>query len=387
MLARTILVSETQTTYPPMSTPNFPTPCDPIPSLDPDRAWIAVAERDRHCDGLFVYAVKTTGIFCRPSCPSRRPRRENVDFYPDPETAEQAGFRACLRCKPAAIRSPAARLVERAVAWLDAAAEGSVSLDQLARAVESTPSKLRRAFGQLLGLSPADWATGRRWQRLAGLLSDDAGETDALGGPVTSVTDAIYAAGFGSGSRVYESAQASLGMSPETYRRGGTDMAIRWTVADSPLGRLLVAATAKGLCAVALGDDDETLLADLHRRFPKAHLAPADEGLAEMVAEVLRCCEGQLPSAELPLDLRGTAFQLKVWQELRRIPRGERRTYGELARHLGQPKAARAVARACATNPVALVVPCHRVVRGDGGLGGYRWGLERKQRLLEDEQD
>lgn len=386
MLTQTVPAAAPTITHRPSHSP-MTTDSGNLPSLDLERAWSAVAERDRQFDGLFVYAVKTTGIYCRPSCPSRRPRRDNVAFYPEPGAAERAGFRACLRCKPAAVRSPAAQLVERAVAWLESANEGSPSLEQLARAVESTPSKLRRAFRQLLGLSPADWASGRRWQRLAALLADDTAAVRELGGPASSVTDAIYAAGFGSGSRVYESSDASLGMSPETYRRGGEDTCIRWTVTGSSLGRLLVAATAKGLCAVALGDDDDGLLADLGHRFPKAELAPAADELGGLVAEVLECCEGRAPSAELPLDLRGTAFQLQVWQALRRIPRGERRTYGELARELGSPRGARAVARACATNPVAMVVPCHRVVRGDGGLGGYRWGVERKQRLLDEEAE
>ena len=346
-------------------------------TIDPELAWRLVRDRNRDHDGDFVYAVRTTGIYCRPSCPSRRPKRENVDFYPQPVDAERAGFRACRRCRPENALSPAAQLVERAVELLEVDDPDAITtLEALAEALDASPSHLRRTFKRVLGLSPAGYASARRWQRLSELLGEE-----------TSVTDAIYAAGFGSGSRVYESAHSALGMTPDTVRRGGQGMTIHFSVVDCELGRLLVATTDRGLCAVALGDHDLQLENDLRQRFPKATIEGADRASRELVDQVVAHCQGEAPATELPLDLRGTAFQLKVWQELRRIPKGQTRTYTEVAQALGAPRSARAVARACATNPVAVVVPCHRVVRADGGLGGYRWGLERKAKLLDRESD
>lgn len=348
-------------------------------TLDREIAWNAVTARDASYDGQFVYAVKTTGIYCRPTCPSRRPKRVNVDFFEEPRAAEQAGFRPCRRCTPERPTTPAERLVTRAVERLDAHvcgdSEAPLTLGQLAEAVGCSPYHLQRLFKKSLGVSPKQYLEGRRRERLRDQLTQQ-----------PTVTDAIYAAGYGSGSRVYEQTDAMLGMTPSRYRRGGSGMDIRYTTVPCPLGRLLVATTPRGVCAVSLGEDDASMIADLQREFPRASCRVADDGLADTVEAVLETLQGRPASKALDLDLQGTAFQLTVWHALRRIPLGSTASYQEVARSIGRPTAARAVARACATNPVAVVVPCHRVVRGDGSAGGYRWGEERKQRLLEREE-
>jgi len=352
-----------------------------------DPRWAAVLERDARQDGRFVYAVKSTGVYCRPSCPSRRPRRENVAFFGAPEEAERAGYRACRRCAPRSSMAPAARTVQRACAYLDAHLDEPVTLEALGRAVGVSPYHLQKTFKRVTGVSPKEYVSARRVERLKGRLQQGDG-----------VADATYEAGYGSGSRVYERSDAQLGMTPATYKRGGLGMTIRYGTAASPLGRLLVAVSERGVCAVTLGDSDAALEAALRREYPRARIERAQAGgesgdapLEEQIGAIIRHLEGTQPSLALPIDVQATAFQRRVWQALQEIPYGATRSYGEVAAAIGQPQAARAVAQACATNRVALVVPCHRVVRGDfatsGEAGGYRWGAERKRRLLERERE
>lgn len=346
--------------------------------MDETSAWDAVLGRDARRDGQFVYAVATTGVYCRPSCPSRRPRRESVRFFLAPEEAERAGFRACRRCRPRDGAAPEARLVERACAYLETHLDEPVTLETLGQALGVSPWHLQRTFKRLTGVSPKEMVRARRMERLKERLQQG-----------DDVAAATYEAGFGSGSRVYERSDARLGMTPATYRRGGAGMRIRFATAACPLGRLLVAVTERGVCAVALGDADEDLAAALRREYPRAAIERAEPGAADLdtrIEAVLRFLEGASPHLALPLDVQATAFQERVWKALQEIPAGETRTYGEIAATLGQPQAARAVARACATNPVALAIPCHRAVRGDGAAGGYRWGAERKSRILSGER-
>ncbi len=339
--------------------------------------WQASVARDERFRNLFVLAVRTTGIYCRSTCQARRPKRENVCFFATPEEAMSAGFRACKRCKPDEIDAgdPAVKLARRVCQHIDAHVEESVTLADLASALEVSPFHLQRTFKRVTGITPNEYLRARRLGALKGGLQN--GE---------SVASSLYGAGFGSSSRIYEQASAALGMTPATFRKGGAGMAIGYEVADCPLGRLLVAATERGVCAVYLGDSDTVLVAILRSEFPNADV---DEGGPEMtstVVSILSHLEGELPHLDLPLDVQATAFQRRVWDELRRIPYGEQRTYGQIAEALGQPKSARAVGRACATNPASIVIPCHRAVGSDGKLTGYRWGLDRKRKLLEQEQ-
>lgn len=339
--------------------------------------WRAVIERDRNADDAFVYAVSSTRIYCRPSCPSRKPRRERIAFFPSAEQAERAGYRPCRRCRPGGPRPSS--LVERALrAWSRLAArdeDGRVTLEALAAAVGSSPAHLQRTFSQALGVSPRELSDARRLEALRRALKEK-----------RSVTDAIYEAGFGSPSRVYERSSRTLGMTPAEYAAGGKGANVRYACASSAVGRVLVAATAKGICAVKLGSDDAALIELLKEEFPQATIAAGDSAMHAWVREIVKMIAGGEPTHDVPLDIRGTAFQMRVWKELRRIPAGVTRSYGEIARRIGRPTASRAVARACATNPVCVVVPCHRVVAGDGGLGGYHWGVERKQQLLDRER-
>ena len=339
--------------------------------LSPNDAWRAVAERDGTYDGRFVYAVRTTGIYCRPSCASRRPAERNVDFYDDPAAAERAGFRACKRCRPRELTEGSARRVDRARRWIDSRIDVPVKLADLARAVGAPPTSLQREFTRLVGMSPKAYHAARRAERLRAELRK--------GG---TVSRAIFEAGYGSGSRVYEKAAHTLGMTPGSYRRGGAGEAIRYATVQSSAGRMLVAATERGVCSVALGSDDAALERSLRSEFPEAKIAGGDAQLREWVKRIVDRLEGRGRSLDIPLDVHGTAFQWQVWRALQRIPRGETRSYGAIAREIGRPTASRAVARACATNHAAIVIPCHRVVREDGATGGYRWGAERKARLL-----
>ncbi len=343
-----------------------------VPAMTDADRWTAVLARDATLDGAFVYAVVTTGVYCRPSCPSRRPRRENVCFFEAPEGAAVAGFRPCRRCRPhrAPALDPAVVYVRAACQFIEEA-EGVPSLDDLAGHIGVSPFHLQRTFKRVTGLSPRDYAHAVRAGRFRAFLR--AGD---------DVAGAAYEAGFGSASRVYESAPGQLGMTPATYKRGGAGARMRYAVVSSALGLLMVAATERGVAFVALGDGEAGLVAALRAEFPKADIERDGGTLGEWTASVLRLVDGHEPDAELPLDVRATAFQWRVWRELMAIPAGETRSYSQIAAALGNPKAQRAVARACATNRVALVVPCHRAVREDGGLGGYRWGLGRKERLL-----
>ena len=344
--------------------------------LNDDR-WRAVLSADAGQDGAFVYAVRSTGVYCRPSCPSRRPKRESVTFFDVPEAAESAGFRACRRCNPKDTRARAPQLdaVRAACRYIDDHGESTTTLAELGKAVGLSPHHLQRVFARVMGISPRAYAEARRLGRVKSLLK--AGD---------DVTGALYEAGYGSSSRLYERANGQLGMTPATYRRGGEGAHIRYTIADSPLGRLLIAATHKGICMVSLGDNDFHLEHELHHDFAAAEIVRDDQALGAWVKALLRHLNGKAPHLDLPLDVRATAFQWKVWQALRGIPYGEHRTYKEIAEALGIPKAARAVGRACATNPVSLIVPCHRAVGSSGDLTGYRWGVERKKALLAQEQ-
>ena len=335
--------------------------------------WQQVMARDARQDGRFVFAVRTTGIYCRPSCPSRRPRRDSVEFYTNPDEAERAGYRACLRCKPTQVSSQA-QYVAKARQFLDNA-EGPVTLTALSKRVGLSSFHLKRLFKRATGLSPREYQSARRMQQLkSGLRKGN------------DVTTALYDAGFGSPSRLYEKAPRQLGMTPGEYRRGGSGATIRFAIKPTPLGRMLVAATARGLSAVRFGESVPQLEGELRQEFPAAELHRDDAALDEYVEPLLAAIRGDKTTIDLPLDIRATAFQQKVWDALKQIPRGETRSYTEVAREIGSPSAVRAVARACASNPVAVAVPCHRVVRSDGDLAGYRWGIERKKKLLDSEQ-
>lgn len=334
------------------------------------RYWRATVSRDARADGTFVLAVRSTHIYCRPSCPARRPLRRNVTFFRTGEEAERQGFRACLRCRPNETAGPVV-LVERASRQLAELNEESIGVAPLAAKLDTTPAKLRRAFLQVTGLKPRELAAALRLMRFKRLLREG-----------KSIADALYETGYGSSSRVYERSSAQLGMTPATYKRGGKGMKIGYTIAKSSLGKVLVAATQRGVSAVYLGDSEGKLIEELRQEYPRAEISPAGDSFGGWVKEIVDRVEGKPPSVELPLDLQATAFQRRVWQELQRIPQGATRTYSQVALALGQAKAVRAVARACATNPVSIVVPCHRVIRGDGSFAGYRWGLSRKEALL-----
>jgi AraC family transcriptional regulator of adaptative response/methylated-DNA-[protein]-cysteine methyltransferase len=347
---------------------------NPIPQRTEERYWQAATARDRRADGTFVLAVRSTRIYCRPSCPARRPLRRNVIFFRTQQEAETQGFRACLRCRPNELAGSIA-LVQHATKLLAAGSEDPLRLAGVAEKLRTSPATLRRAFAQVTGLTPRDLAEALRIDRFKSMLR---------GG--RSITDALYETGYGSASRVYERSNAQLGMTPAAYRKGGLGMKITYTIAKSPLGKVLVGATEKGVSAVYLGDDNAKLIAALREEYPRAEIAAAGESYGRWVQEIVGRIEGRQPQVEVPLDLQATAFQRRVWQELQKIPRGTTRTYSQVARAVGNPRAVRAVARACAMNPVSVVVPCHRVIREDGKLAGYRWGLGRKEELLAQEQ-
>jgi AraC family transcriptional regulator of adaptative response/methylated-DNA-[protein]-cysteine methyltransferase len=345
-------------------------------------AWESVLNRDSSADDHLLYGVSTTGIYCRPSCPSRRPKRGNVRFFSSAEAAERAGFRACQRCRPNSEHAFRDEGVDRARAYIDRhvhdLSDERITLEVLGEQSGMSPGHLQRKFKAQLGLTPAQYVRARRRERLKDELKR--GET---------VSRATFGAGYGSSSRVYETADAGLGMTPATYRRGGAGAHIDFAIARTSLGALLVAVTDRGVCAVTLGDNASSLEAALEREYPaatRARVTAPTSSLASWVEEIVSTIDSGRDSPNVPLDIRASAFQWKVWRELQKIPRGETRSYSEIASAIGLPKAVRAVASACANNRVAVVVPCHRVVRLDGGLGGYRWGLERKKRLLEKER-
>lgn len=342
--------------------------------------WEAVVRRNDAHDGRFVYAVSTTGVYCRPSCPSRRARREHVEFFDTADAAEGAGYRPCRRCTP---REPATRIqqaVMRARAYLDAHVETGATLTQLAQVAGCSPHHLQRAFTRAIGMSPKHYVAALRADRLKGYLRSE-----------STVTRAMFEAGYGSSSRVYDDAPRRLGMTPAAYRNGGRGVTIRYATTATRVGRLLVAASPKGVCAAMLGDSDVQLARTLADEFPNAERGAVDLALREhrdlrgWMDAIAQHIEGDPAVLEIPRDVPGTDFQQRVWTQLRAIPFGETRSYGQVARAIGAPGATRAVANACAANRVAVVVPCHRVVRGDGEPGGYRWGNERKRKLLSGE--
>ena len=349
-----------------------------IPSVFPGKQWQQVLERDASADGQFFYAVKSTGIFCKPSCPSRRPTRKQVRFFPTTEAAEAAGFRACKRCEPertTAKADPQAEAIAAVTEYLKEHAEERTKLEDVAKATGVGKLTILRGFKRVLGVSPGQYAKEARLAKFKEKVRE----------PKTRITDAIYEAGYGSSSRLYEKSSAALGMTPRTMREGGAGLLIRYCTAPSPLGRMLVATTDVGICSIAFGKDDAELVAGLRERFNKAQLVAAKGNtgwLAEAVAFVSSQMGEHPLAATFPLDVRATAFQQRVWKALQEIPRGETRSYSEVAAKLGAPTATRAVAAACGANPVAIAVPCHRVVGKDGSLTGYHWGIERKRKLL-----
>jgi AraC family transcriptional regulator of adaptative response/methylated-DNA-[protein]-cysteine methyltransferase len=339
--------------------------------------WRAVEMRNARFDGAFVFAVRSTGVFCRPSCPARRPRRENVQFFQLPEAAERAGYRACRRCRPkeAAGSNPQIEIVNRVCRLIEDRPEAGLTLAEMSAEVGLSPFHLQRLFKKATGVTPRQYAVARR----AELFRDKVRSSGA------SVAEAMYDAGYGSSSRLYEHASDEFGMTPAVYRKGGRGMKISYTTAKCALGRLLVASTEKGICEVSLGDSEESLESGLKEEYPEAEIRRDDHALGSVVKTLLAHLAGEEPHLNLPIDVQATAFQRRVWEELKKIPYGQTRSYGDVAAAIGRPSATRAVARACALNHVALVVPCHRVIRGDKSLGGYKWGLGRKQFLLQRE--
>ncbi len=350
---------------------------DATDDLRSDNArWTAVVARDPGRDGEFVFAVSTTGVYCRPSCAARRPRRENVEFFAAPEAAERAGYRACLRCRPRAVSGNAEVDSVKAICrFIEQHLDEPVTLGRLAREFRQSPFQLQRRFKAILGISPREYADSCRLRTLKRNLQ--AGD---------SVTRAMYDAGYGSSSRLYERTASQLGMTPDKYRRGAIAASIRFVCADSPLGRMLIAATDRGICSIQFAEKDSELIEGLKREFPFAARKLDQGGLQSWVETLLRQMRGEYLEGSLPLDIRSTAFQRRVWTYLQSIPFGATKSYSEVAKAIGEPRACRAVARACATNPVAVVIPCHRVVSKDGSEGGYRWGIERKKALLVMEQ-
>ena len=341
-----------------------------------DTYWRAVIEHDSRANGTFVYGVRSTGIYCKPSCPSRRPEREQVVFFTEPAAAEQAGFRACRRCQPREGAVDAqVELVRRACRYIEQHLDEPVRLERLGAELGLSKTYAQRLFKRVMGISPRQYAEALRLGQIKSWLKEG-----------VSVTRTLYEVGYSSSSRLYERAPGQLGMTPTAYKRGGAGMLIEYTIVDSPLGRLLVAATERGICRIGLHDSDEVLESTLRYEYPAAEIRRDSERLHPWLEEVVSYLAGEQPHLDLPLDIRATAFQWRVWEELRAIPVGQTRSYSAIARAIGQPQARRAVAQACKQNPVPLVIPCHRVVRENGDLGGYRWGVERKKRLLEQER-
>jgi AraC family transcriptional regulator, regulatory protein of adaptative response / methylated-DNA-[protein]-cysteine methyltransferase len=337
-----------------------------------DSRWDAVISRDPAADGSFFYGVRTTGVYCRPTCPSKRPLRANVEFFATGDAAEKAGFRPCKRCNPRHAAQPEkhARKVAEACRLIEQS-EQAPDLNTLAKNAGLSPYHFHRIFKAVTGLTPKAYATAHRARRVRSELARS-----------NSVTDAIYDSGYNSNARFYEKAGDVLGMTPRAYRAGGTAANIRFAVGECSLGSILVAKSERGVCAILLGDDPDVLARELQDQFPKANLIGGDSEFEQLVAKVVGFVESPRIGLDLPLDLRGTAFQQRVWEALRKVPAGTTASYSEIARQIGAPHAARAVAQACATNRLAVAIPCHRVVRNDGGLSGYRWGVERKRELL-----
>jgi AraC family transcriptional regulator of adaptative response/methylated-DNA-[protein]-cysteine methyltransferase len=348
--------------------------------LNEDELWTAVENHDASKDGEFFYGVMTTGVYCRPSCASRRPLRKNVRFFATTEAAESAGLRPCKRCRPTGTTGNVLNQVVHELArQIEAQPEQTVSLEQLAKRAGYSPFHLQRSFKAIMGSSPKEYQTAARVRMLKKELRNEA-----------PVADAIYQAGFGSGSRVYEKADGQLGMTPSEYRSGGKGLTISYASGQTPLGLMMIGATDRGICFLQFGETDRELVTELEHQFPAAAVQPMPDTYKQQfdswIAALNRHLRGLEPQLDLPLDVRGTAFQLIVWRYLQKLPYGEVRSYSEVATAIGKPSAARAVARACATNPIGLLIPCHRVVRGTGELGGYRWGMQRKRVLLDTER-
>jgi AraC family transcriptional regulator, regulatory protein of adaptative response / methylated-DNA-[protein]-cysteine methyltransferase len=348
-----------------------------IHDTNDENLWQAVLARDARFDGIFVYAVQTTGIYCRPSCSSRKPARHHVDFYRLPEVAEQAGFRPCRRCHPDKVQSsdPQVEQVREICRHIEAHLADHLTLEDLGREFALSPYHLQRTFKQIVGISPQQYAQACRMGQIKTALRRG-----------NDISGAVYEAGFGSVSRLYDKAGDQFGMTPGTYKANGRGTQIRYTIAPCPLGRILVAATERGICAVKIAGADPEIEQELFAEFSRAEIRRDDRALKEWLDAILRNLDGEQPHLDLPLDVQATAFQKRVWQALQEIPYGETRTYREVAEAIGSPRAARAVGHACATNPTALVVPCHRVIRQDGGMGGYRWGVDRKEQILQMEK-
>lgn len=350
--------------------------CTKSPNMDEEDLWQSILTRDHRWDGIFVYAVLSTGIYCRPSCSSRKPKRENVVFFSLPEVAEQAGFRACKRCQPDQIitRDPQVELVREVCRYIEAHLQTPLTLQVLSNHFHMSTYHLQRTFKRVTGITPQQYTEACRMKRIMGELSEG-----------KEIMRTLYNAGYNSSSRLYNKALLQLGMTPAVYRRGGQGMQIVYTTVNCFDGYLLVAATEKGICAVQMGDTENRVKEAFFNMFNQATIERDDFAFSGWVREILDHLDGKHPYLELPLDVRATAFQKRVWLALQEIPYGSTRTYREIAEALGQPTAVRAVARACAANPAALLIPCHRVIRSDGNLGGYRWGIERKQVLLRKE--
>ncbi|HEY1348332.1 MAG TPA: bifunctional DNA-binding transcriptional regulator/O6-methylguanine-DNA methyltransferase Ada [Ktedonobacteraceae bacterium] len=345
-------------------------------TADEDTYWQAVMEHDSQANGTFVYGVRSTRIYCKPSCPSRRPQRRQVVFFTEPAAAEQAGFRACLRCQPR-IETPDTRvaLARQACRYIEQHLDEPLRLEQLGAQLGLSKTYVQKLFKRVIGISPRQYAEALRLGQLKCWLKEG-----------VSVTRTLYEVGYSSSSRLYERTPEQLGMTPTAYKRGGAGMAIAYTIVDSPLGRLLVAATARGICRIGLDNSDEVLESTLHHEYPAAEIHRDGNQLRPWLEEFVHYLAGTQADLDLPIDIRATAFQWRVWEQLRTIPSGQTRSYSALAQAIGQPQARRAVAQACKQNPVPLVIPCHRVVRASGDPGGYRWGVERKRRLLEQER-
>ena len=349
--------------------------------LNQDRCWAAVEQRDKSQDGKFFFGVMTTGVYCRPSCPARQPLRKNVRFYATPEEAERDGLRACLRCRPLALveKDPNAERIREVCRYIESHSDEELRLTELADRAKLSPFHFQRSFKAIAGVTPRQYVEAARLKKLKSRLRKS-----------RDVTEAVYDAGYGSASRVYERADTRLGMTPNQYRQGGRSQAISYVTIDSPVGLMMMAATDRGVCFVRFGESEEALVDELKREYPASEIAPMRRPYHpdfEKWADALkRHLEGTRPHVDLPLDIRATVFQMRVWHYLQSIPYGEVQSYGEVASGIGQPSAVRAVANACAANPVAVVIPCHRVIRGTGELGGYRWGLARKRVLIERER-
>lgn len=340
-----------------------------------DKKWALVLARDTNADGKFVYAVKSTRIFCRPSCPSRRPRREHVEFFPSPADARKAGYRECRRCVPSQ-GNLQLKKVEDACRFIDRNLETTLSLNAVARHAGVSPFHFQRIFKRTLGISPREYQQARRAGKFRNALRSE-----------PRITDAVYEAGYSSSSRAYETIHARLGMTPSAFRRHGEGMEIRFAVFPTPLGKLLIAATPRGVCSVQFGESEAALADCLREEFRAATIVHDRGALAETGAKLREFIAGSLLPLDVPLDIQGTAFQQMVWTALRQIPHGETRSYTDIAKAIGRPKAVRAVASACASNHVAIIIPCHRVVQKSGNLSGYRWGTKRKAALLQTEKN